>query len=85
MLPLHKHGGPNSNQEAKNQGKNARHQEVENECHGWFVAEGERQSGRTNGKYLSASRRKIPPEGLKVTMLHPEQPCIDTEYGCRCS
>ncbi len=80
MLLLNKPGCPNNDEQAEDHRKDARHQKVGNECHGGFVAEREGQSGRTHGKYLYAFWDDIPLKSFKQTMLHPRQPCINTEY-----
>jgi len=85
MLLLNKHGRPNHNEQAENHRDDARYQEIGNECHGGFVAEGERQSWRTHGKYLDAFWHSISLQRFKETMLHAEQTCINAEYGGCCS
>jgi len=84
MLLLNKHSRPNHNQQAENHGNDARHQEIGNECHGGFVAEGEGQAGWTYGKYLDAFWRNISLQRFKETMLHAEQTCINAENGGGC-
>ena len=85
MLLLNKYSRPNHNEQAENHRKDARHQEVGNKCHGGFVAEGERQSGRTDGHNSYTFCWNISLQRFKETMLHAEQPRINAEYGGGCS